>query len=151
MSLLIKFWYEITCKEGVPLSPQGPFIATGMVRNSFINFFDNYSTKKQMLIEIFKNWKKLNDIIMLICLESRKMEEIEKYQYIIAVLKANGFFQRGVPSFNQIKAYLKKEKKTTDDVLNAIYDSNVIEKCRSFNNWNLVCKWTFTSCNWSTR
>ena len=39
-----------------------------------------------MLIEIFKNWKKLNDIIILICLESRKMEEIEKYQYIIAIL-----------------------------------------------------------------
>ena len=62
------------------------------------------------------------------------MEEIEKYQHIIVVLKANGFCKRDVPSLNQIKAYLKKEKKATDDVLNAIDDSNVIEKCRSFNN-----------------
>ena len=62
------------------------------------------------------------------------MEEIEKYQHIIIVLKTNGFCKRDVPSLNQIKAHLKKEKKTIDDVLNAIDDSNVIEKSRSFNN-----------------
>ena len=62
------------------------------------------------------------------------MQEIQKYQHIFVVLKTNGFCTRDVPSLNQIKAYLKKEKKATDDVLNAIDESNVIEKCRSFNN-----------------
>ena len=63
------------------------------------------------------------------------MEEIEKYQHIIVVYsKTNGFCKRDVPFLNQIKAYSKKEKKATDDVLNAIDESHVIEKCRSFNN-----------------
>ena len=61
-----------------------------------------------------------------------KLEVENRFKDITRVLKAAGYLKRRVPTLNQIKRYLKKEKKLSKMNLDSIDNANVVDKWNEF-------------------
>ena len=67
--------------------------------------------------------------------EQRKKQKLElerRFKHIAIILNQKGYTKLKVPTLNQIKRYLKKEKKLSKMNLASIDNENVIDKWNEF-------------------
>ena len=64
--------------------------------------------------------------------KKRKVEMEHKFESITAALKAKNYTKRSVPTLNQIKKFLKKEKGVSRNDLESITMDNALEKWGSY-------------------
>ncbi len=55
------------------------------------------------------------------------------FESIVDIVKQAGYCKRDLPSLNQIKLYLKKEKNVSKDVLGTLTETNIAEKFAELN------------------
>ena len=73
----------------------------------------------------------------------RKIEQEEKFQHITIALKqaTPPYCKRSIPTLNQIRRFLKKEKRVSASILSTISMDNICEKWDAF--WEILRIWYY--------